>query len=170
MNTENMMYDAPVGDYEDMQESVPCCQRPSCVPRVLVDGTVEEVECTGEPGETDLLIADLQQQLEKATAKAETYIDMYNAAYAEWKLSDATLARAVERVYQLTAKADAYERAYVAVRSYWKNEMRKLYDISLDRSKQIRVLEQRLSEGWWTKLTRWVKNDWEYNIYEDYQR
>ena len=46
--------------------------------------------------------------------------------------------------------------------------MRKLYDISLDRYRQIRVLEQRLSEGWWTKLTRWVKNDWEYNIYEDY--
>ena len=162
MNTENMMYDAPVGDYEGMEESVPCCQRPSCVPR--------EAECTGEPGETDLLIADLQQQLEKATAKAETYIDMYNAAYAEWKRSDATLARAVERVDQLTAKADAYERAYVERRNYWKNEMRKLYDISLDRYRQIRVLEQRLSEGWWTKLTRWVKNDWEYNIYEDYQR
>ena len=168
MNTEDMMYDAPVGDYEGMEESVPCCQRPSCVPRVLVDGTVEEVECTGEPGETDLLIADLQQQLEKATAKAETYIDMYNAAYAEWKLSDAVLARVVERNDQLMAKADAYERAYVVVRNYWKNEMRKLYDISSDRYKQIRVLEQRLSEGWWTKLIRWVKNDWEYNIYENY--
>ena len=109
MNTEDMMYDAPVGDYEGMEESVPCCQRPSCVPR--------EAECTGEPGETDLLIADLQQQLERATAKAHA-----------------------------------------------------LYDISFERYKQIRVLEQRLSEGWWTKLIRWVKNDWEYNIYEDYQR
>jgi exonuclease VII small subunit len=158
MNTENMMYDAPVGDYEGMEESVPCCQRPSCVPR--------EAECTGEPGETDLLIADLQQQLEKATAKAETYIDMYNAAYAEWKRSDATLARAVERVDQLTAKADAYEREGTS----WKNKARQLGDKSFERYKQIRVLEQRLSEGWWTKLIRWVKNDWEYNIYEDYQR
>ena len=129
MNTEDMMYDAPVGDYEGMEESVPCCQRPSCVPRVLVDGTVEEVECTGEPGETDLLIADLQQQLERATAKA-----------------------------------DAYERAYVE----WKNKARQLGDKSFERYKQIRVLEQRLSEGWWTKLIRWVKNDWEYNIYENY--
>jgi hypothetical protein len=74
----------------------------------------------------------------------------------------------VEQNDQLMAKADAYERAYVVVRNYWKNEMRKLYDISSDRYKQIRVLEQRLSEGWWTKLIRWVKNDWEYNIYENY--
>jgi hypothetical protein len=144
MNTENMMYDAPVGDYEGMEESVPCCQRPSCVPR--------EAECTGEPGETDLLIADLQQQLERATAKADAYEGMYNAVYAEWKLSGVTLARAVERAY------------------CWENTARQLSDSSFDRHKQIRVLEQRLSEGWWTKLIRWVKNDWEYNIYEDYQR
>jgi hypothetical protein len=158
MNTENMMYDAPVGDYEGMEESVPCCQRPSCVPR--------EAECTGVPGETDLLIADLQQQLEKATAKAETYISAYAALYISWKRSDATLARAVERVDQLTAKADAYEREGTS----WKNKARQLGDKSFERYKQIRVLEQRLSEGWWTKLIRWVKNDWEYNIYEDYQR
>jgi hypothetical protein len=60
MNTEDKMYMGSdvIEGYEDMQESVPCGQRPS-VPREA------ECTCTGEPSETDILIADYQAQLDE---------------------------------------------------------------------------------------------------------
>jgi hypothetical protein len=123
MNTEDKMYMGSdvIEGYEDMRESVPCCQRPSCVPREV------ECACTGEPSETDLPIADYQEQL-------SLYKEAMKLANRESNM--------------------------------WKLQTRAHSDMAYERLKVIRELERRLNESWWTKFCRWVKDEWEYDIYD----